>query len=134
MTKSTATLTKQNHAGLPLWIPDVSPQNSPLFFAHIKQLAAIIIIILVASRLSISAAQDQTKADFNDSHFHLTNYVQQGITIDDYLKIMGDRVGRSTLFGIPLQQMWSYRNSGDDAPTYYLHTDAPLYYYSFCDA
>ena len=47
---------------------------------------------------------------------------------------MGTRVGRSTLFGIPLQQQWSYGNSGDYAPTYYLHSDAPLYYYSFTDA
>jgi len=47
---------------------------------------------------------------------------------------MGDRVWRSTLFGIPLQQEWSYRVSGDAAPTYYLDTDADLYYYSFTDA
>ena len=47
---------------------------------------------------------------------------------------MGGRVGRSTLFGIPLQQQWSYANSGDFAPTYYLQSDAPLYYYSFTDA
>src|SRR5262245_31452066 len=72
--------------------------------------------------------------EFYDSHFHLTNYIQQGIDVRDYLKIMGTRVGRSTLFGIPLQQQWSYANSGDFAPTYYLHTDAPLYYYSFTDA
>lgn len=72
--------------------------------------------------------------EFNDSHFHLTNYVQKGITPQQFLKIMGNRVGRSTLFGIPLQQQWSYRISGDDAPTYYLQTDARLYYYSFTDA
>jgi hypothetical protein len=71
---------------------------------------------------------------FNDSHFHLTNYVQQGIDVRQFLQIMGSRVGRSTLFGIPLQQQWSYGNSGDFAPTYYLQTDAPLYYYSFTDA
>jgi hypothetical protein len=47
---------------------------------------------------------------------------------------MGTRVGRSTLFGIPLQQQWSYANSGEFAPTYYLQSDAPLYYYSFTDA
>ena len=46
----------------------------------------------------------------------------------------GSRVSRSTLFGIPLQQQWSYANSGDFAPTYYLQSDAPLYYYSFTDA
>jgi len=43
-------------------------------------------------------------------------------------------VGRVALFGIPLQQTWSHENSGDYAPTYYLQTDAPLYYYSFTDA
>jgi len=71
---------------------------------------------------------------FNDSHFHLTNYVQQGTEIHRYLEIMGDKVGRSTLFGIPLQQTWAHGNSGDYAPTYYLQTDASLYYYSFTDA
>ena len=77
----------------------------------------------------------QTAAlDFDDAHFHLTNYVQEGISVRQFLEIMGTRVGRSTLFGIPLQQTWSYGNSGDYAPTYYLQTDAPLYYYSFTDA
>jgi hypothetical protein len=47
---------------------------------------------------------------------------------------MGNDVGRVALFGIPLQQTWSYGNSGDFAPTYYLESDAPLYYYSFTDA
>src|SRR5205814_8518895 len=37
-------------------------------------------------------------------------------------------------FGIPLQQMWNYGNTGKFAPTYYLATDDPLYYYSFTDA
>jgi predicted TIM-barrel fold metal-dependent hydrolase len=70
----------------------------------------------------------------NDVHFHLTNYVQQGTDIREFVKIMGDKVGRVALFGIPLQQTWSYGNTGDFAPTYYLQTDAPLYYYSFTDA
>jgi predicted TIM-barrel fold metal-dependent hydrolase len=70
----------------------------------------------------------------NDVHFHLTNYIQEGTDIHDFLKIMGTKVGRVALFGIPLQQQWSYQNSGDFAPTYYLQTDAPLYYYSFTDA
>ena len=72
--------------------------------------------------------------EFNDDHFHLTNYIQQGTDIRDFLAIMGTKAGRVALFGIPLQQEWSYGNSGDFAPTYYLQTDAPLYYYSFTDA
>jgi hypothetical protein len=80
-------------------------------------------------------ARGQTAATgFNDAHFHLTNYVQEGIDATAFLRIMGTRVGRATLFGIPLQQQWSYANSGDFAPTYYLQSDAPLYYYSFTDA
>jgi amidohydrolase family protein len=71
---------------------------------------------------------------FNDCHFHLTNYVQEGTNIRDFLNIMGTKAGRVALFGIPLQQQWSYRVDGDRAPTYYLASDAPLYYYSFTDA
>ena len=74
------------------------------------------------------------RPEFDDSHFHLTNYIQQGIDVRTFLQIMGTRVRRSTLFGIPLQQQWSFANSETFAPTYYLQSDAPLYYYSFTDA
>jgi hypothetical protein len=73
--------------------------------------------------------------EFNDSHFHLTNYIQEGTDIHEFVDdMMGTTIGRSTLFGIPLQQQWSYANTGEFAPGYYLQTDAPLYYYSFTDA
>jgi len=82
-----------------------------------------------------SAAQiSSDQAEVNDVHFHLTNYIQQGTDIHDFLALMGNKVGRVAIFGIPLQQEWSYQNSGDFAPTYYLQSDAPLYYYSFTDA
>ena len=71
---------------------------------------------------------------FHDVHFHLLNYVQHGITAKQYFKIVGDRVGRVAMFGIPLQQKWDYFISGDRAPNYYLLSDASLYYYSFVDA
>jgi len=94
-----------------------------------------VVALLFASLLGAIRAQTAVRGtEFNDSHFHLTNYIQRGISPRDFLKIMGTRVARSTLFGIPLQQQWSYANSGDFAPTYYLHSDAPLYYYSFTDA
>ena len=71
---------------------------------------------------------------FNDAHFHLTNYVQRGITTRRYFEIVGDRVGRVAMFGIPLQQKWDWFVSGERAPDYYLLSDAALYYYSFVDA
>jgi hypothetical protein len=95
--------------------------------------AALALSSLLLPRTMGARAQSGAN-EFYDSHFHLTNYVQRGTDVRKFLGIMGTRVGRSTLFGIPLQQHWSYANSGDFAPTYYLHTDAPLYYYSFTDA
>jgi predicted TIM-barrel fold metal-dependent hydrolase len=100
-------------------------------------LGALVAACVGGASLALSAANKTTQPDylFNDSHFHLTNYVQKGTDIHKYVEqIMGDKVGRSTLFGIPLQQQWSYANSGEFAPTYYLQSDAPLYYYSFTDA
>jgi hypothetical protein len=79
-------------------------------------------------------AQPDERPLFNDSHVHLTNYVQEGVDIHAFLKLLGKKVPRAVLFGIPLQQQWSYENTGDFAPWYYLQTDAPLYYYSFTDA
>jgi predicted TIM-barrel fold metal-dependent hydrolase len=76
----------------------------------------------------------QPQYQFNDSHFHLTNYIQEGTDIHKFLDIMGTTTGRVAIFGIPLQQQWSYRVDADKAPTYYLNSDAPLYYYSFTDA
>jgi hypothetical protein len=70
----------------------------------------------------------------DDSHVHMTNYIQEGTTPQELLKVMGNKVYRAALFGIPLQQQWSYRISGDEAPAYYLESDAHLYYYSFTDA
>jgi len=104
---------------------------------HLRKIAPLLVgsfLALVPRASSQNGSGTDSGYDFNDSHFHLTNYVQEGIPIREFLKIMGTTTGRSVLFGIPLQQQWSYRISGDNAPTYYLHTDAPLYYYSFTDA
>src|SRR3982751_5296282 len=87
-------------------------------------------LLLITQRVEAQSPSYQ----FNDSHFHLTNYIQEGTSIRDFLNIMGGRVGRVALFGIPLQQQWSYRVDADHAPSYYLNSDAPLYYYSFTDA
>jgi predicted TIM-barrel fold metal-dependent hydrolase len=103
-------------------------------------IAVLLAVGLVAMPLARAVGRDRddqgatSELQFHDAHFHLTNYVQEGIDGRRFLEIMGARVGRSTLFGIPVQQQWSHANSADYAPTYYLHSDAPLYYYSFTDA
>jgi hypothetical protein len=102
------------------------------WFAAMRNQRLVWLVVATAS-LSL-AAPEQPHPLFYDSHVHLTNYVQQGPDIHDFLEVMGNKVGRAVLFGIPLQQTWSYRLSQNDAPTYYLQTDADLYYYSFTDA
>ena len=112
---------------------------------QLRQAASVFarVLVLCAALLAPPprvAAQTRTSAPrpddylFNDTHFHLTNYIQEGVDIHDFLKTMGDKAGRVALFGIPLQQQWSYRVDGERGPTYYLNSDAPLYYYSFTDA
>jgi predicted TIM-barrel fold metal-dependent hydrolase len=100
---------------------------------------AATIIIFLACRTDVLAQGSKGKSAwgsylFHDGHVHLTNYIQKGPGIKTFLDVMGDKVGRSVLFGIPLQQQWSYANTGSFAPWYYTQTDAPLYYYSFTDA
>jgi Amidohydrolase len=100
----------------------------------IRTFSRVATCLLLSCMLLSAQSSPSQQYELNDSHFHLTNYIQEGTDIHDFLKIMGTKVGRVALFGIPLQQQWSYQNSGDFAPTYYLQTDAPLYYYSFTDA
>ena len=90
--------------------------------------------VLILATFTLSRLRGAPETEFNDSHFHLTNYIQEGTDIRSFVRLMGTRVHRVALFGIPLQQEWSFRVDGDRAPTYYLQTDAPLYYYSFTDA
>ena len=104
--------------------------RSPLRLGLLGAAAALAVSVLPDA----AAAQVSGACEFSDSHFHLTNYIQEGPTAAEVLKTMGPRVCRSTLFGIPLQQQWAYHVSGEIAPTYYLESDAPLYYYSFTDA
>jgi len=106
-------------------------------FAPLRLCAKTVIAVSITLLLASSVARAQKDSDdylFNDSHFHLTNYIQEGIDIHDFLKVMGNKAGRVALFGIPLQQQWSYRVDENRGPTYYLNSDAPLYYYSFTDA
>ena len=101
-----------------------------------KGLFASVFLFMVSYPGFSQANKNMSKDSFilNDSHFHLTNYVQEGTDIRKFLQIMGNKVGRVALFGIPLQQTWNFNNSGKFAPTYYLASDDPLYYYSFTDA
>jgi hypothetical protein len=110
------------------------------FFAPLRSLRlcvkgfAVVTLAFLFLSSTVNAQNGTNAYLFNDSHFHLTNYIQEGIDIHDFLKVMGNKAGRVALFGIPLQQQWSYRVDENRGPTYYLNSDSPLYYYSFTDA
>ena len=75
------------------------------------------------------------RAEFHDSHFHLTNYIQEGIdrpTASSRSWARGSAARRCS--ASRSSRRGPTTNSGDYAPTYYLQSDAPLYYYSFTDA
>jgi hypothetical protein len=76
----------------------------------------ICVLILCSSLAAQVGSTAAIQAEVNDVHFHLTNYIQEGTDIHKFLDIMGTKVGRVAIFGIPLQQQWSYRNDGDRAP------------------
>src|SRR5215475_8411211 len=102
-----------------------------------KSRRRLLLVELILALFLFNAASSwsqSTNYEFNDSHFHLTNNIQQGPGIREFVGMMGDKAGRAILSGIPLHQAWSYRVDGDRAPSYYLHSDAPLYFYSFTDA
>jgi hypothetical protein len=118
----------------------VNKPSSPLgtnrrFASRCAQWLLFVALLSLVLLARIAPVRSQTNNyAFNDSHFHLTNNIQEGPDIRNFLNMMGNKAGRVALFGVPLQQQWSYRVDGDRAPTYYLHSDAPLYYYSFTDA
>jgi hypothetical protein len=78
-----------------------------------RKLARIFSVAVLAMSLPVLAAETD---EYYDSHVHLTNYIQEGLTARQYLDVVGDRVGRSVLFGIPLQLHWSDRVTGKFAP------------------
>ena len=68
-----------------------------------------------------------------DVHFHVRNYVQGGLTLAEAHDVLSSGgVRRAAVFGIPLQQRWDMETGV--APSYYLHDDQELYYYSAVDA
>ena len=83
-----------------------------------KLVSRLGVSLALYSTLGVAQSTPSDSYELNDTHFHLTNYIQEGTDIHEFLKIMGTKVGRVALFGIPLQQEWSYQNSGDLAPTY----------------
>ena len=81
-------------------------QTGPLKWRLSNAFLAGALCLFASARLSVRVppANQVAPYELNDVHFHLTNYIQKGAEIHDFLAIMGSKVGRVALFGIPLQQ------------------------------
>jgi hypothetical protein len=95
----------------------------------------VIVAILVIAPYGMTA---QGADGYVDSHFHVANYAMQGVPLKTLVdRYMGDKVARSVVFALPLQQKWDWFEhyaKGRVAPNYYMGPKAGMYYYSFVDA
>ena len=103
--------------------------------ARQKTMAAIVLapFLMLGNMLSAHAEEPCI-----DSHFHVANYAMQGIPLKTLIdRYMNDKIVRSVVFALPLQQKWDrFEHYADDkiAPNYYIGPKAGMYYYSFIDA
>jgi hypothetical protein len=67
---------------------------------------ASVLCLFASARLSAQGppANQVAPYELNDVHFHLTNYIQMGAEIHDFLAIMGSKVVCVSLFSIQLHQ------------------------------
>lgn len=95
-------------------------------------------LIVVPFLLLIFAAGVNAADQVADSHFHNANYAMQGVPLKMFIdNYMQDKIARSVVFPLPLQQKWDrFEHYADDRmpPNYYMGPRAGMYYYSAIDA
>lgn len=103
---------------------------------------AAVAIALLAACANLQAPSgrplDESPNRYVDAHFHVSNYAYQGVSLKTLIdRYMGDKIVRSVVMPLPLQQKWDpFEHYAGDAmpPNYYLGPKAELYYYAFADA
>src|SRR5882672_10763648 len=88
---------------------DFAVQNTGTMLGPCTWKIALILLVSVLALTSPTSSQVvhgvESGYEFNDEHVHLTNYIQEGTDIHEFLKIRGTRVGRSVLFDKARQQV-----------------------------
>ena len=101
-----------------------------------KNNSFLFLLLLLCSCSSANSAKKinrKTHPHIADVHLHTRNYIQKGVTLAQTYPILKNQgVKRAAVFGIPLQQRWDMET--EVSPSYYLHDDQSLYYYSAIDA
>jgi len=96
------------------------------------------ILLSICFVLKSEADASTRPVRYADTHMHNSNYAGQGIPIRKFIGDYGqEKVVRSVLMPIPLQQKWdAYEHFADDKmpPNYYLGSEGELYYSALMDA
>jgi len=76
---------------------DFAVQNTGTMLGPCTWGIALILLVSFLALTSPTSSQVvhgvESGYEFNDEHVHLTNYIQEGTDIHEFLKIMGTRVG-----------------------------------------
>jgi len=76
---------------------DFAVQNTGTMLGPCTWRIALILLVSFLALTSPTSSQVvhgvESGYEFNDEHVHLTNYIQEGTDIHEFLKIMGTRVG-----------------------------------------
>lgn len=87
---------------------------------------------IIQSHEQLASHRDKYYPQIFDAHFHVEDYLQQGISVAAFLNMM-DNVGltKAVLFGLPLRQ--TVLSNELEGGRYYTDSDLPLYYFSGTD-
>jgi hypothetical protein len=90
--------------------------------------SALLLAIVFAPKKA--AAQDGSQCLYNDEHFHVQDFIANGPRLPEVLKMMENRVCRTTLMGLAITVAHDPLIDRDFAPAYYTQTDGQVLYYN----
>jgi amidohydrolase family protein len=97
--------------------------------ARFSSVAATLLLVM-ALQPNKAAAQDAGQCVYNDSHFHIQDFVAGGPKVADILKMMDNHVCRSTMMSLAVTVAHDPQIDRDFAPVYYTQTDGQVVYYN----
>ena len=106
-----------------------------IIFLAVSILILLVLYFFFRDKFNVIAnnrANKTYRCVFADNHIHYLDFVQKTDGFENLIKAM-DKVGvkKAVIFGMPMVKIWS--ETDPIHPTYYLESDARVYYYSATD-
>jgi hypothetical protein len=74
--------------------------------------------------------EDDNNCLYNDAHFHIQDFKADGVPLTAILKILGERVCRTTIMSLAVTVGHDPQVDRDFTPVYYTQTDGQVLYYN----